>query len=234
MEQTSHIVMHQTNEYPSGLKTAAEMAASLDSIPEDRLNELANAGYLPHYRVDGGSPMFRAGEVKQWIASNLMGRCEGRSIPDAIRLVVAAPEVSDRPPPSIMNLPGLQQMPSLGYQPGVYFLCKKDEVVYVGQSITPSSRVNQHIYERRKEFDRVYLFPVPESELNNVEGAFILHLMPSQQGGLRNGRATPTRPTMTKTAEEVLQEIARIPTTSRQNDRRQSEDVALPGHQVGA
>ena len=204
MQQIQHSVTHKTNDYPSGLKTAAEVSATIGGITSDRVTELAESGYLPHYRIDAGEPKFKPSEVKQWIANNLVAHCAGRSLPHAIRAVIPAPEVIDKPPSSISNVPNLQQIPKNEYQPGIYFLCKDSEVIYVGQSVSPSSRIGTHSGDKTKDFDRVYLLPTPQSELNDVEAAFIHHLMPSQQGGLKSGRSKPTSPSMSCSKEEIL------------------------------
>lgn len=207
MKDLTHLVMHKTNTYPTGLKSADEVAGYVGNISAARILELADSGYLPHYRIDGGTPQFKPAEVKGWLANNLMARCEGRALPDAIRIVIPAPDVTDDPPNSISNVPYLQQLPKYGYQPGVYFLCKGAEVVYVGQSVTPSSRVGAHTNDRQKDFDRVYLLPVPKSELDNVEAAFIHHLRPAQQGGIKSGRSTPVSPGMTRPMGEILNSV---------------------------
>ena len=183
-----HTIVVKTEKLPSGLKTAEEISDLVGSISADRIMELANSGYMPHYRIDGGTPIFKVSEVKDWLACNLLAKSEGRPFPNAIRVVIAAPEVINKPPTTISNVPNLQQLPKHGYQPGVYFLCKDDKVVYVGQSVTPGSRVGQHVLSPEKDFDRVYLIPVPHSELDDVEATFIHLLLPSQQGGVKSGR----------------------------------------------
>ena len=193
-------------EFPIGLKSAADIA-KYTGLTEERVLDLAASGYLPHYRIDNGAPQFRTTEVKNWLAQNAMVKCDGRPMPEAIRVVIPAPPVVDRPPASIMNVPGLQQLPVHGWNPGVYFLCKGDEVVYVGQSVAPGSRIAGHASDRYKDFDRVYLLPVPGYELNNVEGAFIQHLRPPQQGYTGNYKnKQPVVPRMTRNGQEVLKD----------------------------
>jgi len=208
MEKPQHKVSLVTNKYPNGLKTAEEIANSLSNgISVDRILELADSGYMPHYRIDGGSPLFIISEVKDWVSKNIIHKCNGSVFPEAIRVVLPAPPVVDRPPDSICNINMLQQIPKYGYQPGVYFLCKNESVVYVGQSITPSSRVASHATSYGKDFDRVYLLPVPISELNNVEAAFINHLKPKYQGRVKNGKGKLVSPISTKTKTEVFEDL---------------------------
>lgn len=102
------------------------------------------------------------------------------------------------------NIQGLQQIPKSGYQPGVYFLCKEGEVVYVGQSVHPSARIKTHEASSSKDFDRVYLLPVPESELDDTEAAFIKLLHPRQQGGIRLGNPPAVPRVKTAAAGEVF------------------------------
>lgn len=206
MEKTSMQITQATDEFPSGLKNAKEAAESIKGISASRLTDLADAGYAPHFRIDGGEPLFKVSETKRWLAKNLLGECMGRKLEDAIRVVVPADEISIAPPASIEHIELLQQLPVHGYQPGVYFLCKKGEVVYVGQSSTPVSRIAQHSASK-KDFDRVYLLPVPAYELNNVEAAFIHLLRPSQQGYHHQNKAKPVAPTMTKSIESALEGI---------------------------
>lgn len=212
MQEPRYVVTHKTNSLPSGLKNAEEAAAQFKgAISPDRLTELADAGYLPHFRIDGGMPLFVGAEVKAFIEGNLLYRCQGNALPDAIRIVIPAGDLSDPPPSSISYVPNLQQMPSYPYQPGVYFLCSGDEVVYVGQSVSPSSRIDQHQRDPKKSFDRIYLLPVPESELDNVESAFIKTLLPKQNGGIGRANGNPSCPRMTRPVDEVLQSVGFAP-----------------------
>tara|TARA_R110000868_G_scaffold164874_1_gene397826 strand:- start:19 stop:621 length:603 start_codon:yes stop_codon:yes gene_type:complete len=176
------------HKYPTGLKTAQEIFESTKLLSVERLIELSKSGYLPHYLVDNNVYLYNQAEVRRWIDINITKRNEGKNFPDVIRLNVPALKITDNPPKAIWNVPHLQQIPKYSYQTGVYFLCKDDEVVYVGQSINPAVRISTHSQNTEKNFDRVYLMPVPESELDDVEGSFIHHLQPSQQGGVKIGR----------------------------------------------
>lgn len=199
-------VAHRTDSYPSGLKNSDEMSEAISGgLSSERILELADSGYMPHYRIDSGAPLFKVTEVKAWISENAIVKVSGRSISEAMRIVVAAPEVIDTPPIAIANISSLQQIPKWGYQPGIYFLCLKGEVVYVGQSITPAGRISAHRTDKEKNFDTVYLLPVPQSELNDVEAAFIHHLLPKQQGHIKNGREKPCSPRMSKPKEQILE-----------------------------
>ena len=181
MIKPEHEVTQITNEFPTNVYDA-DYIAEKTGVGVERLIELTEAGYIPHYKIDGNTLRFKITEVKKWLAVNLVHRTEGRPLENAIRIVYEAPPPTEKPPTSISNLSALQQIPVYGYQPGVYFLCKENTVVYVGQSITPHSRVGTHKSEGVKDFDRVYILPIPKHELDGVESAFIECLDPPQQG----------------------------------------------------
>ena len=180
---------------------------SSSGIKPERLIELADSGYIPHFRIDGGPPMFIIGEVKKWIAENLLGRNDGRKFSDNIRIVVEAPPMTESPPKSICNITQLQQIPHYNYRPGIYFLCDGNDVVYVGQSVNPAARISAHISDRYKKFDRVYLLPVPQSELDDVEAMFINSLKPKLNGWELNGKRYLSAPVQKKTNEEIFEKF---------------------------
>ena len=171
----------------NNLKTAEEIASVTPGVSAERLIELAEAGYAPHYIVDNNGVFFKSREIKDWIFENLIQKKEGKII-GQIRVVCAAAKPTEKPPLSIQNIEQLQQIPPHDYQPGVYFLCENDEVVYVGQSVAPSARVAAHRFQGKKSFDRAYLLPVPQSELNDVEARMIKLLEPKLNGRLSNGK----------------------------------------------
>tara|TARA_R110002012_G_scaffold306394_1_gene511074 strand:- start:226 stop:921 length:696 start_codon:yes stop_codon:yes gene_type:complete len=64
--------------------------------------------------------------------------------------------------------------------PGIYFLIKDSEVVYVGQSINVYSRVNTHSQD--KDFNKIHVLPCGIEELDDLESAYIHHLHPRLNG----------------------------------------------------
>lgn len=58
----------------------------------------------------------------------------------------------------------------------VYFLCKNNKVVYVGQATIVARRVSDHIGV--KDFDTVFYLPVPKDDLTTIELSFIESLYP--------------------------------------------------------
>jgi len=63
---------------------------------------------------------------------------------------------------------------------GIYLLIDKPFVVYVGQSITPLSRIGQHLKEGIKKFTNVKVIPCPKDkgDLNALESMMIGALKP--------------------------------------------------------
>lgn len=173
---------HYTNDekYPGSLKKANLIADEL-GMSVDRVLELANSHFMPHWRIDGGEPLFQLAEVKKWAAKNLIKRIDGQELPFNLKIMIAPPKAVDAPE-TIREIDNLKQVPINLYPPGIYFLVKDDEVVYVGQSVNPIARIGNHT---DKDFDRAYMIPVPSSMLNDVEGALIRAINPPLNSGSR-------------------------------------------------
>jgi len=68
--------------------------------------------------------------------------------------------------------------------PGVYYLIKDKEVVYVGKSMNVYGRISVHISERTKDFDRFYVRPCKQNELSDLELKEILRFQPRYNASL--------------------------------------------------
>jgi hypothetical protein len=161
-----------------------EDAAKSSGLALDRLRELAEAGYAPHYRVDGGPLMFRLGELKAWIKENLTHAHAGMPLPKSIPVWVEHEKLGECSQPP-MCLRGVERLHQAMMPPkicGIYFLCSGPELVYVGQSVDVYTRIVGH--RDTKEFDRVFYLSVPRSELDRIEGAFIRALRPCLNGNV--------------------------------------------------
>lgn len=66
--------------------------------------------------------------------------------------------------------------------PYIYFLLHHKEIVYVGQTIRWLSRVGSHSHS--KIFNSIYLMPIPEKNLNDVEAELIVLLNPKYNKSL--------------------------------------------------
>jgi hypothetical protein len=179
---TLKTVTQRVEEWPSGLVTANVLADEL-GLSEDRILALAEAGYWPHYRFDGGAPQFKKSESRTWAAKHLMQRFEGNDPQIEFKVMVAATgTVQSMPPPSLHGLKGLTELTNLIQPPGVYFLCSGETVVYVGQSKEPLQRIANHRIYKKGKFDRVFFVPVPEFLLNAAERGLIALLKPPLNG----------------------------------------------------
>lgn len=151
-------------------------------VSVELVNELTASGFMPHSRVKGiDEPLFSANEAKDWIAANLVEHVKGQKLPP--RQILVIPDDNGTKshavgaPSAIASVVGLRQFhPDLFC--GVYFLCLKNEVVYVGQSINVPARVSTHNAENTKQFDKVFFLRVPKSELLAAEAQFIDALKP--------------------------------------------------------
>ena len=186
MDRPQHQIEVLTSQWPSNLKSCEDAAGDLGISPE-RLRALADRGYAPHYRIDGGDPQFRISELKQWAGANLVDRTEGRDLPSPIRIVVPAPAVSDyrKVPQSLREISGLKDISGELMRSGIYFLCRDSALLYVGQSVNVAQRIVEHF--RRYEFDAVFFLPWPADDLNRLEAALIRHLRPPLNGKGANG-----------------------------------------------
>lgn len=84
---------------------------------------------------------------------------------------------TDSVPYEISRIENLFRMPD-NYESGtvVYFLCQTGKVVYVGQSINLTQRIQAH--QSNKDFDSVYYIRVPMNKLTEVEHSLIELLKP--------------------------------------------------------
>ncbi len=159
--------------WPTDLKSL-EVAARDIGLSKERLLELADAGYAPHWRIDDGEPLFQIKDLRTWASKNILRRSQPRNLTLDVRQVMDPPMAVDAPT-SIRYIENLRTIPR-EVMPGVYFLVRKGEVVYVGQSTGPMARVSSH--KRDKKFDVAYMVPVPAYALNDVEEALIRLLSP--------------------------------------------------------
>lgn len=181
-----HECVVKTRKLPTHLYDA-EGIASRTCMPVARVIELADAGYLPHWRIDNRAPLFVLAEVRDWIAENLSQYCKGAPLPTKVFLVADRdPCDRDLLPKPLRSVPGIRDISDLiTCRSGVYFLMLEGEIVYVGQAVAVATRVDQHA--SIKQFDQVLFLPWPKSDLSQVEGAFIRLLKPPLNFG-KNGR----------------------------------------------
>jgi hypothetical protein len=187
MEKPAHIITQITDGWPSSLKTAEDICQGI-GISAERLIQLADSGYAPHWRIDGGNPLFRIGEVREWLSKNVLQRVNGKALPQQIIVSVAKDRIDDyrNVPEGLRQIPGLVDITGEMRRSGIYFLCDGNELLYIGQSVSVSSRISTHHHEGK--FNRVIFMAWPPDDLNDVEGALIRALNPPLNGRTPNGR----------------------------------------------
>lgn len=179
---------------PSKLLTARELSNALSeggiALGADRITELADAFYIPHFRVDGGPPLFKAQEARKWIGANLTTHALGQRLPLEYRVIVESGVVgvsSASVPRALAQIADkLIEQPRILNGSGIYFLCRGGRVVYVGQSVACGPRIATHT-SSNKVFDRAFVLATPPSELDRLEAAFIRALQPEENVVMYSG-----------------------------------------------
>ena len=83
------------------------------------------------------------------------------------------------------------RMPCPEIGPCVYALIEGEEVVYIGQSVVPFSRINTHKNDSEKDFSEVALLRVPEGMLDLIESYFIWRYKPKYNGACTVPKENP-------------------------------------------
>lgn len=86
-------------------------------------------------------------------------------------------------PPELKNIQDVYEFTITGFCDSiVYFLCMDDTIVYIGKTERPLCRLQDHISEQRKIFNRIFFITVPLSELGEYEHALIEYFNPPYNG----------------------------------------------------
>jgi hypothetical protein len=79
-------------------------------------------------------------------------------------------------PEILWNIEGIKPLEPIR---AVYFLFLNEQIVYVGQSGNVHLRIQQHIKDREKQFNKVFYQPIPSDvDILAVEKQYILHFRP--------------------------------------------------------
>lgn len=149
----------------------------------ERILELAECGFMPCSRIDGGPPMFQRDVALAYVRDHLIQHQKARPFPTHFAVFDARTWEGRTmliPPELALATAHLVEIPMAVYRwpSGVYFLVHDGKVVYVGQSITVLSRMLSHLKD--KKFDRILFIPAPHPECVALEAAFIRHLRPPE------------------------------------------------------
>lgn len=92
-----------------------------------------------------------------------------------MRIVRDTPQ--DNGIPEILS--GIEGIKPLKRIRGVYFLFLNEQIVYIGQSNNVHQRIQDHISQKEKDFNKVFYQPVPpDVDILAVEKQYILHFRP--------------------------------------------------------
>ena len=185
--------------FPTNFLSAHDVSEKLSKlrieISPERLSELAECGYMPHWLFCSGGDeqaLFRLPDVKRWLRQNDLMEIKGAPFPKILEVVkitnIGQPATSEQVPQAIQSFGASLRVAPTALISGVYFLCKGGEVVYVGMSTNLYGRVNSHSRDLQqcvdpmsiavKDFDSALFLPVPRSDLSDVEERMIRILKP--------------------------------------------------------
>jgi hypothetical protein len=189
---------------------SAKEIAEAFALPVEFITENSRAGFIPHYKWHGLDDfLFKKQEVKEWLLRNVLLTCTGREFPRKLTIASKGKEISFEDirdiPPELLRLKNLRHVPKIYEDPGVYFLCREGEIIYVGASVAVAKRVMEHT---DKNYDHAYYIPVPVPSMAEVEGAFIRHFKPKENRWVQNdGRSGAPNCDDPEKVVRALQEI---------------------------
>ena len=70
------------------------------------------------------------------------------------------------------------------FQPGIYFLFKEREIVYVGKSLNTIARIYDHQRAKSKDFDAFAILPFPAEYIDELEIEYICKFTPKYNTAL--------------------------------------------------
>lgn len=161
-----------------------------DSIIAGYINNLAEKREIKHYRLKGEYEEIYLFDNDEIISDFDIMQVEAKKIPDVIKIQCYDEKVteSDEIPIEISKIDSLFKLPKTLFNSGscIYFLCKNERVVYVGQSENVHQRLVEHM--KFKDFDAVFYLRVPAHKMNKIESALISYLKPEyNKSGLNSG-----------------------------------------------
>lgn len=172
------------------LKTVDELKCRIkDFLNGKDILELAEKKLIPHYILihpvtKKEQVYFITSEVNDWYQQHYIRR-EDHFYEQSITILsfdynAYKIRENDCVPAELSRIRHLFKLPSheVSIPPVIYFLCKNNRIVYIGQSIKLHTRISDHKKENLKDFDNVYFFPCKFDCLNSTELSLIKHFKP--------------------------------------------------------
>lgn len=172
------------------LKSASQLTGKLKEIfSEEELIEMAKQGLCPHYVIR--NPLnntegiyFIQTEITDWINDNLLKQKRYKIEQNIVLHYVDYEHhkiaETDVVPSELTRVNGLLKLPlcMINTPPGIYFLCKGPQIVYIGKAKNVYSRILNHINEEKKDFNQVYFISCHVNNLTTFERALIRYYRP--------------------------------------------------------
>lgn len=163
-------------------------------IKDEEIMELAKQGLCPHYVLTNPisnqkTYLFLPQEILCWQEAVYLEKFVGVTTQELVFWNFEKKEAIKDVPIELREIKDLYELPTEllnRYPSGIYFLCKGQELVYIGQSSDIVSRVRIHLRENKKEFDRVLFIAVQESMLHEVESRLINEYRPKFNVKMKN------------------------------------------------
>jgi len=178
-----------------GMKLLQKNKDGVFVMPDDliivrHINDLAEKREIKHYRLKGEYEEVYLFDNEEIIYDLDIMQVEAKKIPDVIKIQCYDEKVtaSDEIPIEISKIDSLFKLPKTLFNSGscIYFLCKNDRVVYIGQAENVHNRLVAHMKD--KEFDAVFYLRVPAHKMNKIESSLIAYLKPQyNKSGLISG-----------------------------------------------
>ncbi len=138
---------------------------------------MCESGHFPHAVIDRAI-WFRKSISQAWVNENLTEYFDGKPfkpiVINKINYTDGIESIKD------LDLHFLNELSCIadrlyqltGLPPGIYFLIKSSEIVYISKSVCPFSRIKSH-KTNNKLFDHAYLLPAPEIYHTELETELI-------------------------------------------------------------
>jgi hypothetical protein len=153
------------------------------------INSLAEKREVKHYRLIGEYEEVYLFDNDEILSDLQIMEFEAKKIPELIKIQCYDENVTDTDnvPLEISRITHLFKLPKSLFNSGscIYFLCKDEKVVYVGQAENVHQRLIEHM--KTKEFDAVFYLHVPLNKMNKIESALISYLKPLYNKTCLNG-----------------------------------------------
>jgi hypothetical protein len=177
-----------------GMRLLKKNESGVFEMPDENtiaayINGLAERREIKHYRLKGEHEEIFLFDNDEIISDLDIIEVEAKKSPDIIKIQCYDEKITqnDEIPIEISKIDELFKLPKTLFNSGtcIYFLCRENKVVYVGQAENVHQRLVDHM--RTKSFDSVFYLRVPAHKMNKIESALISYLKPEYNKTSLNG-----------------------------------------------